>query len=213
MDGPEIARVFDGLSTGADECGAEMGFLSGSLNHMADVLRSRTKYQGAVVIEQFDETVLQALWNESIPVVIANLERGGNFPGTRVDYRDIGRRAGRIFFEAGHRKIGFLSGNTSVFIYQEMLAGLKGALAEDDIALNPEWVIQKYGSFDVHEELTALFKSAGTSERISCRTRLPCHGALPVLPGTELADPGRYFGPEFRQSHLARIRKIRIEFF
>lgn len=155
-DGPEIARVFDGLSAGADECGAEMGFLSGSLNHMADVLRSRTKYQGAVVIEQFDETVLQALWNESIPVVIANLERGGNFPGTRVDYRDIGRRAGRIFFEAGHRKIGFLSGNTSVFIYQEMLAGLKGALAEDDIALNPEWVIQKYGSFDVHEELTAL---------------------------------------------------------
>ena len=34
---------------------------------------------------------------------------------------------------AGHRRIGVLSGDLSSFIYREMLAGFRGALAEEEI--------------------------------------------------------------------------------
>ena len=59
-----------------------------------------------------------------------------------MNFRNIGRQAGRYLIEKGHRHIGVLSGPLDKFIYQEMLAGFRGALAEDEISLAKSDIIE-----------------------------------------------------------------------
>lgn len=80
-----------------------------------------------------------------------------------MDFREIGRIAGRELIENGHRRIGILSGNPQDLIYNEMMAGFKDALAEDDVSINPENVlILKISNTEVAEgkqNILTLLKS------------------------------------------------------
>lgn len=96
--------------------------------------------QGMISIE--DPDCLAGLKERGVPAVVVNLERPQDQVHCRVDFRSVGRLAGMRLLAAGHRRIGVLSGDLSSFIYREMLAGFRGALAEEEIYPEAGMVIE-----------------------------------------------------------------------
>ncbi len=101
--------------------------------------------QGAVFFECSDyKNVIAPLEKAGVPYVVANLEHDIPAVAARMNYREVGRAAGKFLIGAGHRKIGALAGPLGLdrFIYREMLAGFRGALAEEEIVLDKDWVAE-----------------------------------------------------------------------
>ena len=103
-----------------------------------------------------------------VPCVIANLEEDWIFPGVRLDYRGVGRQAGQEILRAGYRKIAIHTGRQERFIYREIMAGFRGALAEEELQLESNMIISremetgyaelyKLLSLPPHERPEALF--------------------------------------------------------
>ena len=158
----EHLRILDGISSMAESIGVEMALSFADKNSSTESLierYARGEYQGIIIVENFTIVNLDLLLRYGIPVVVANLEADEKIPCSQVDFREIGRIAGRELFANGHRRIGMISGPAGSFIFKEMLAGLKGALAEDDIAVKPENVIF-LESADFNEELTQWLSSS-----------------------------------------------------
>ncbi|MPM45544.1 HTH-type transcriptional repressor PurR [bioreactor metagenome] len=130
----EALRILSFMADAANACGAEMVLYSAG--DPAD-LRERclgNRYAGVIYFEQYDPAGAAVLAASGLPQMVANLEMYGELPGVGVDYRQIGRLAGRTLVEAGHRNIGYIGGRADAYVTLEMTAGLKGALAEDDLA-------------------------------------------------------------------------------
>lgn len=140
----EHLRILDGISTMAESIGVEMALFFADLNLSTELLierYTRGEYQGIIIIENFQMVNLDLLLRYGIPLVVANSEVAEKMPCTQVDFREIGRIAGRELFTNGHRNIAMLSGPAGSFIFKEMFAGLKGAMAEDDVEINAENII------------------------------------------------------------------------
>lgn len=140
----EHLRIFDGISTAASAVGAEMVLSFAGADITAESLIDRYaggEYQGIIIAEMFRISSLNMLIRYGIPTVVANSESPEKTVCTQVDFREVGRIAGRELFDNGHVNIGMLCGPVESYISKEMLAGLKGALAEDDIAVRHENII------------------------------------------------------------------------
>ncbi|AVI99221.1 TPA: substrate-binding domain-containing protein [Haemophilus influenzae] len=59
-----------------------------------------------------------------------------------------GYLATKALIDAGHRKIGIITGNLKKSVAQNRLQGYKNALSEAKIALNPHWVIESHFDFE-----------------------------------------------------------------
>jgi DNA-binding LacI/PurR family transcriptional regulator len=99
--------------------------------------------QGVILgdVNDYSEYALH-LNNLKIPYVSVNLEHDFDIPSCKMDFREVARKAGRYLLNLGHKNIAFISGPIDNYIYKEMLAGLKGVLAEDDITLSKDNIIQ-----------------------------------------------------------------------
>ncbi len=97
-------------------------------------------YSGVIMIESPVCEWLSVLTERGIPVVTANYEGRDALSCTRVDFREIGRLGGRSLVRAGHRRIGLI-GKGDQWVDPEMAAGLRGALAEEKVAFNEEFMI------------------------------------------------------------------------
>lgn len=159
----EAMRILDGIHSAATGVGASV--VLNFLNHTSyDSSSLLARYQagefhGIIHLEYYESVVQQKLLSCGVPVLVANNERGEDCPGVRINYRAIGRLAGRHLVEAGHRRIAMLGGGAGAYIYREMLAGLKGALAEEDIFLDPACILQMEQGADVFARLRQLFSS------------------------------------------------------
>lgn len=136
----ETLRILRCIADSAAEEGAEM-----VLGSPADTagLAGRCAvhgYAGVIFFEQCDRELAAGLAATGLPLMVSNVEIYSNLPSVGVDYRQIGRLAGRTLVEAGHRRIGYIGGRKDAYVTREIIAGLKGALAEDD--LQPD-----YGAF------------------------------------------------------------------
>jgi DNA-binding LacI/PurR family transcriptional regulator len=154
----EHLRILDGISSMAESLGVETVLSFADINSTPEPLIERYasgEYQGIIIAETFKLVNIDQLLRYRIPVVVANSEAAEKIPCTQVDFREIGRIAGRELFNHGHRNIGMLSGPHASYIFKEMLAGLKGALAEDDVAIKPEHIIY-WESDNIDEELKRL---------------------------------------------------------
>ena len=138
-----------GILTGVCACAAEnnaevvMSFSSpaGFLEELT-ARYAKGDIQGVIFLEYWErDTMFNSLETAGIPYLIANLEQDDDVLCCRMDFRDIGRRAGRYLIEKGHRHIGVMTGTSENFLYKEMLAGFRGALAEDEIYLQKEFII------------------------------------------------------------------------
>ena len=161
-DAKEIMEVLSGICQSASEQFAEvlMSFASPPPEELIDRVKSGD-LQGVIYIER--GTDFARLRDAGVPCVIANQELDFESVNSRADFRAIGRMAGLRLLAAGHRKIGVLSGSMDDMIYREMLAGFRGALAEEEIAVRPDWTIRVDHSAKSDRgraELTALLKKA-----------------------------------------------------
>lgn len=59
-----------------------------------------------------------------------------------------GYLATKALVDAGHRKIGIITGNLKKSVAQNRLQGYKNALSEAKIALNPHWIIESHFDFE-----------------------------------------------------------------
>lgn len=140
----EALQILAGISFSVENCGATLELMlpEGPLPMEKLLLRHAAgEYQGIIFAECFDHDELDTLLRHKIPSVVANCENGLAPYFTRVDFRGIGRMAARKLVEQGHKRIAVVCGPLDSFIFHEMLAGFRGALAEEDLYLNRDWII------------------------------------------------------------------------
>lgn len=137
-DAMEIFQVYRGILAAAEENHVELipGFQPRTVTAEGTIYRCKKEgIHGIICLEYIDPVLLNEARASGIPLVVANLESDVDVCGAGMDFRQIGRIAGRLLTAKGHRRIGFLSSVRAPWIYREMLAGLRGALAEEEIPL------------------------------------------------------------------------------
>lgn len=145
---PETGRVIAGICEEASAYGVDV-IISFS-DHPAPLKHFIDRYisgdiHGIIFFEQCDHDNYHIpLQRAKVPHLVANMETAPDAPSTRMNYRAIGRTAGNYLVRHGHTKVGLICRKLQDIriIYKEMLAGFKGALAEDDIALAPEHILE-----------------------------------------------------------------------
>ena len=166
VKGAEIFEMLRGIVTAADRESAEVILFFYNPETSGRKLLNRLdegSIDGVIMVERCYEDVIERLRVLEIPFVVANYERQmGNMPVVQVDFRQVGRMAGRFLVQKGHRHIGFISNRADSFLYRELFAGLKGALAEDDLVPESSLCIeagQDVNAPSVRQKLISVLKS------------------------------------------------------
>ena len=137
----EIANILCGAASAAAAHNAQLLLFSNKDDFVGSQLAALLadgSCDGVIYLDRFPKAISDAMERTTLRYVVANLEQGGNIPSVRVDLRGVGHVAGRYLVEHGFRRIGFIGGGPNPYIYTEMMAGLKGALAEDDLVPTKE---------------------------------------------------------------------------
>ncbi len=144
----EMTRILAGICEQASNYNAEVviDLLSSALpvNNLIDRYVSGDIH-GLIFLEECDNDDYHIpLSRASVPHVVANLEFDINVCAARMNYRAVGRAAARYLINNGHRKLGVISrqlqGKRN--IYREMLAGFKGELAEEDLSIVKDHIVE-----------------------------------------------------------------------
>jgi len=144
--GSEGMGILTGICASAAENNAEVIMSFSDKNLFMNELTARHSkgdIQGLIFLEGWDrKNMFSALETAGLPYLIANQEVDDSALCCQMNFRNIGRQAGRYLTSKGHRHIGVIAGPLDKFIYQEMLAGFRGALAEDEIVLAKNDIIE-----------------------------------------------------------------------
>lgn len=133
---------------------------------------------GVLLVECQDPAVLETLRGEDIPHVVMNQEQNVPGPATRVDFRRIGRHAAEYLMDLGHRRLGVLSGPSERHLYERMLAGFRGRLAEADLYLRPEHLAHvKSCSETARSVALELLSRPGRPTALFCTRDVRAYGA------------------------------------
>ena len=133
----EIANILCGAASSAAHFNAELLLFFSEDDLVGRRLAAHISEggcDGIVFLDRFPKAVQEVVEQSGMRYVVANYEEAGSVPCVKMDFRGVGRIAGRYLVEHGFQNIGFIGGGAHPFIYKEMFAGLKGALAEDDLA-------------------------------------------------------------------------------
>lgn len=114
------------------------------------------QYSGVLFLELYHRKTVQELQKNHIPVLISGVEENGDLPCCRMDYRQIGRLAAYELIRQGHKRIGVITGSLEKFIFQEILRGIKGAMAEEDAVFDPELTAEVVGQYGIVEDEVAI---------------------------------------------------------
>ena len=155
----EAVGLVAGICAGANEIFAEVILSTPPAALKLSELQERFNagdIQGIIFLESSSDLSIRDVIKAGIPCVIANLEEDAVFPGVRMDYRGIGRMAGERIRQAGYQRPAVFSGIQTRFIYRELLAGFRGALAEDGMMI-PEEMIVSGNMNELPEKLETLF--------------------------------------------------------
>lgn len=140
----EAMGIVAGICSGANEIFAEIILSTSQAKWDFKELQERYNaddIQGIIFLEGSPDIPYERFISAGIPFVIANLEEEKNLPGVRMDYRGIGRIAGMKLLQEGYRKIAVYTGSTEMFLYREILAGFRGALAEETLIPDESMII------------------------------------------------------------------------
>ena len=136
----EIIELLSGISIAASKRNIEV-ILSLSPDRSRDrelIGRYRSgAFDGMIFIDNTIEPELEKmLLDAGVPYVTANDESGRDHPHVSVDFRAVGRLAGQRLLRTPFRRPAVLTGPLRMFIFKEMLAGFRGALAEEEVYLD-----------------------------------------------------------------------------
>ena len=141
----EAMGLVAGICAGANEIFAEVILSTPPASLNLKELQERFNagdIQGIIFLENSFNLSIQKVIEAGIPCVVANLEDDAVLPSVRMDYRGIGRLAGERLIQAGYTRPAIYSGNPEDrFIYREMLAGFRGAAAEEGIVLDNSSIV------------------------------------------------------------------------
>lgn len=175
-DSLELLGVLAGVCMRAAEIHAEPTVAFSESPRMIDEISEGYRagtIQGVVFIEDcFSDATASALQTIGIPFLVTNQENDRGVVNCRMNFRMIGRIAGRRLVEAGYASIGMISGNLDVPIYRDMRAGFYGALAEDEIQVAKHHIFEfPIGNKDDFPEMaspeswTALLEMLNSDKR------------------------------------------------
>lgn len=140
----ETIGIVSGVCAGANEIFAEVILSTPPAELDLNELKERYnsgEIQGIIFVENSFNLPIPDIIAAGIPCVVANIEEDCTFPGVRMDYREIGRKAGRELLNRGYKKIAVYTGNPEQFIYREIVSGFRGALAEENIFPDESMII------------------------------------------------------------------------
>lgn len=141
---PEQLGVLSGASSEIYACGGETVPIFGNYTKILEELMKNyntDEHSGVIFLENAAGTWYEKLCSRNIPAIIANFE--DNRPGvvsSRMNFRQIGRRAGQEFLKRGYRHIAII-GRSAGYVNDELAAGLRGALAEEKIWFDEKMII------------------------------------------------------------------------
>lgn len=188
LKGGEGMAILTGICAGAAENNAEVIISFSDKTRFMNELATRYAkgdVQGLILLEGWDRpNMFSALETAGVPYLIANQEQNDSVLCCQMNFRNIGRQAGRYLTGKGHRHIGVVTGPLNKFIYQEMLAGFRGALAEDEIILAKNDIIEP----DEKEQYPALKPALSAAKRPTAFFAMRDHRAM------KLYDACRYLG-------------------
>ena len=138
--GHELMEIIQGAAGAASEQNVELLLFfnrsdsigNGFVRHLID-----GTCDGVIFIEDFTPAMRKSIESSALKYIVANYEGSDVVPSISVDYRAIGRLAGRHLVEHGYKHVILLGKEINPYIYTQMYAGLKGAMAEDDLAPEP----------------------------------------------------------------------------
>ena len=144
---PEAALILSGICTAAEKRYADVMMSFSDSQNIIDEINKLYRddvIQGVVYMacQNFD-IMIKPLEDLQIPYVVVNDVYGVKATGGVQDFRALSRRAVDYLRKHGHEKIGLLHGTLDEYIYSESLAGFRGALAEDELELNPAWIMEQ----------------------------------------------------------------------
>lgn len=166
---PVTAELLQGVAAGAEKKNCEMHVSFSDSGRLTEEIIARCmagEIQGMIYLQcnNFKELCLP-LEKAGVPCVIASDHKGNeDAVRTFVDYRAVARAAVRHLVGRGHRKIGIIAGAEKDFLYSEMLAGFRGALAEENVPLDPEWVISGLGYEQAADQVGVLVRKLKSKE-------------------------------------------------
>jgi len=142
----ECIGLLSGICAAAAENYAEAITSFAPVRHSADEIVERFRrgeLQGVIYDEECDAPqTIRRLTSAGVPWVLCNHEGTCDAVMSRMDFREIGRIAARRLIQANHKKIAVIAGPLDKFIYQEILKGFRGALAEENIPLAAACILQ-----------------------------------------------------------------------
>ena len=143
---PESSRMLAGLCAAAEKRYMEILITFADslkfIDEMLELYRNGT-IQGVVYMECGDPELIKPLEDANIPYIVMDDDPTGiDCVKCVQNFREIARQAVYYLHRAGHKKIGMLYGEPSQYLYSEMLAGFRGALTEENLECNPDWMIK-----------------------------------------------------------------------
>ena len=228
----EARAVFSGITAAAEEFNIDLippG--SRTLPETPEGLTQwcvREKIDGVILMELETPYIAETLRLFHIPAVVANMESCENIYSSGMDHRSVGRAAGKFLTSLGHRRIAVLLNKNNEWMYKEMLAGIKGVLAEDDIPLRSDFVLKVNNTArelciarlkDLllsHGRPTAIFTGrdclAALVYAAANRAGLRIPEDLSVLGYDNITWPdGRYFGLSTIEQPASQIGRAAVE--
>lgn len=143
--------MLSGICKGAQKANAEVLMSFSDSESLTDLIISEYsagRIQGIIYGEcsRLYDSLILPLEKAGVPYAIGNLENDYPAVAVQMDYRDIARRAVKHLTALGHKKIGIVNWNTvsssTHFIYRELLAGFKGALAEESLPCDERFIFE-----------------------------------------------------------------------
>jgi DNA-binding LacI/PurR family transcriptional regulator len=143
----EAAAILSGVCVAAEKRYADIMLSFSDSEHIIDEINSLYRddaIQGVAYMAcQNHSLMIEPLEKLNIPYVVVNNVYGVDGVCCEQDFRELARRAVRYLHKHGHKKIGLLYGTTEEYLYRESLAGFRGALAEEELELNPAWLVEQ----------------------------------------------------------------------
>ncbi len=145
---PEALELLMGVSQTVRRLGGDPCIFfanADSTVKLTELEESASDWSGIIGIEDCIGSALgndyPRLHAQGVPIVIANYEARysppiADLPCSKIDFRDIGRLGGRALVNAGRTRLACIAKPTSG-ISDEIAAGLRGVLAEDNLRFNP----------------------------------------------------------------------------
>jgi LacI family transcriptional regulator, galactose operon repressor len=213
LDNAIFAKSVQALQRTLDESGYMLLVASHEFDATVEVRVTRTLIErgvDALVLlgTTHDDGLLQMLAAHQVPyVLIWALDASGRLPCVGFDSRAAGERIARHLLELGHREIAMISGvTTGNERASERQRGVRAALAERGLALQPQRVVEKpYALSAGREGMREILAGGPAPTAVICGNDVLAIGALAECHERGIAVPARISITGFDDMEIAAV--------